>query len=117
MFNIFKTLSNRQFKREAERLRPLVEQVNGLEPEMRSLSDEELDALISQLRRVADANADRSTVLVCRSDLRLRLYKCLRPHIPQIPVLSRGEIAADIALEIVAEVGQSLLVREPALAA
>ena len=50
MLNIFKALSNRQFKREAERLRPLVEQINALEPEMEALSDEELAGLTVEFR-------------------------------------------------------------------
>jgi preprotein translocase subunit SecA len=45
MLNIFKTFANRHFTREAEKLRPLVEQINALEPEMQSLTDEELSAL------------------------------------------------------------------------
>src|SRR5919199_2596816 len=45
MLNIFKTFANRHFTREAEKLRPLVDQINALEPEMQSLTDKELAAL------------------------------------------------------------------------
>jgi flagellar biosynthesis protein FlhA len=80
--------------------------------------EERLDAFVARLQGVIDAAAgDRGPVLVCRADLRSRLAKCLRPFVPQIPVLSRSEIAADIELLVVAEVGQSLLTNEPAAAA
>ena len=63
MFNIFKTLSNRQFKREAERLRPLVEQVNGLEPEMQAYSDRELADLTAEFRERLPAADDQAAHL------------------------------------------------------
>ena len=50
MLNIFKTFANRHFTREAEKLRPLVDQINALEPEMQSLTDEELVALTLEFK-------------------------------------------------------------------
>jgi preprotein translocase subunit SecA len=50
MFNIFKALSNRQFTREAEKLRPLVAEINALEPEMQDLTDAELRSLTVSFR-------------------------------------------------------------------
>jgi preprotein translocase subunit SecA len=51
MLNIFKVFANRQFTREAERLRPLVDQINALEPGMQSLSDDELRELTDEFRQ------------------------------------------------------------------
>ena len=50
MLNIFKKFSSRQLAREAERLRPLVDQINSLEQEMQALTDEELGALTAELK-------------------------------------------------------------------
>jgi len=47
---LFKTLFGDSNERELERLRPLVEEIAGLEPEMQSLSDEELRGLTEEFR-------------------------------------------------------------------
>src|SRR6476646_3520746 len=51
MLKIFKVFSNRQFTREAEKLRPLVDQVNTLESAMQELSDDELAGLTAEFRQ------------------------------------------------------------------
>jgi preprotein translocase subunit SecA len=51
MLNIFKVFTARQLSREAERLRPLADQINALEPEMQTLSDEELAALTLEFKQ------------------------------------------------------------------
>src|SRR5215211_4434404 len=60
MLNIFKKFSSRQLAREAEKLRPLVDQINSLEPEMQALSDEALGALTAEFkgRLGADGESD-----------------------------------------------------------
>ena len=50
MLNIFKTFSNRQHAREAEKLRPLVAQINALEPDIQDLTDGELAALTTEFK-------------------------------------------------------------------
>src|SRR5215212_694903 len=59
MFNIFKAFSQRQFTREAEKLRPIVTQVNALEPEMMALSDQELAGLTVEFRQRLGVQPDR----------------------------------------------------------
>src|SRR5437879_3359982 len=59
MLNIFKALSQRHFTREAEKLRPLVDQVNALEPEMQGLTDAELCALTDEFRERLGIGPDR----------------------------------------------------------
>jgi preprotein translocase subunit SecA len=59
MFNILKVFSQRQFMREAEKLRPIVAQVNAMEPEMMALSDQELAGLTLEFRERLGVQSDR----------------------------------------------------------
>src|SRR6185295_5105796 len=59
MFNIFKAFSQRQFAREAEKLRPIVAQISALEPDMVALSNEELAGLTVEFRERLGVQPDR----------------------------------------------------------
>ena len=59
MFNIFKAFTQRQFTREAEKLKPVVDQVNALEQEMTALSDQELAGLTVEFRERLGVQSDR----------------------------------------------------------
>ena len=50
MFNIIKSLFGDSNDREVKRLRPVVDQINGLEPKYQAMSDAELGGMTEALR-------------------------------------------------------------------
>src|SRR5258706_606839 len=60
ILGVFKSFSQRQFAREAEKLRPLVAQVNALEPDMEALSNEELLGLTGEFRERLGVQPERA---------------------------------------------------------
>ncbi|HKS69126.1 MAG TPA: accessory Sec system translocase SecA2, partial [Ktedonobacterales bacterium] len=50
-------------EKELKKIRPIVERINGLEDEMRALSDEDLRALTAEFRQELDNGADLDDLL------------------------------------------------------
>src|SRR5258708_11182568 len=50
-------------EKELKRIRPLVEQINGLEDEMQALSDDDLRGMTAELRRELDRGSELDDIL------------------------------------------------------
>ncbi|MCC7106136.1 MAG: preprotein translocase subunit SecA, partial [Chloroflexi bacterium] len=63
MLNVFKVFTKRALMRDAERLRPVVQQINALEPDMEVMSDTELRDLTAELRERVRGSDDVASAL------------------------------------------------------
>ncbi len=70
-----------------------------------------LTGLLDELEQVVELHTrgEEHPVLVCRSDLRPALRSVCCDRLPHLAVLSRQEVATDVQIDVIAEIGQNTL--------